>query len=167
MRTLRAVDTWPCPAVYVGAKRRLVRPPFPRGQQWLSTVLVSNRRSLIFEPVVEQLADLIRQSDHPLTITLVLDRCAGVRSVTDLDELFVRIVVIDVEGMNATDAHHRVPHQRDGDVLDARILVLLQVSEHLRGTVAIQHHVPGILIGSDRGGQDLLAQVLFHAVDRL
>jgi len=76
----------------------------------LDRTLVSNRRSLIFEPVVEQLADLIRQSDHPLTITLVLDRCAGVRSVTDLDELFVRIVVIDVEGMNATDAHHRVCH---------------------------------------------------------
>jgi hypothetical protein len=42
VRTLRAVDTWPCPAVNVGAQRRLVRPSFPRGQQRFSSVLVSD-----------------------------------------------------------------------------------------------------------------------------
>jgi hypothetical protein len=52
--------------------------------------------------------------------------------MADFGALVGRVIVFYVQGVNTTNTHHRMPHQRERDVFDTGVLVLFQMREHRR-----------------------------------
>lgn len=82
-----------------------------------------------------------------------------------LDVLLIGVIIGEIKRVNTTDAHHRVPHERDRYVLNRRVVIFFELGENVGGAVVVQHHVAGVLLGRDVWREDFLAEVLFDTVD--
>lgn len=85
----------------------------------------------------------------------------------DLDVLLAGIVAVDVEGVDTADTHHRMPHQRDGNVFTGCVVVLGKVRENRFSFFGLQHLVTGVLFWRHRWRTDLRREVLLDGVNRL
>ena len=167
VRALPSGNARPRVAVAVAAECRPMHSSFWRSDERSATVLVLGVWSLVRDPVVEQLAHLVRERDVSFAVLSVLDVRPGLRAMLDGDELVVGFVVVDVEGVNGTDPHHGVPHEGERDMRSGSVLELLEVGEDLLGSVGVEHHVANVLAVAQDGRPDLRVEVGFDGVDGL
>jgi hypothetical protein len=88
-------------------------------------VIVGHNRSLVGNPVVKKLTEVIGKPNESFSVFFVLDRRSGLGTMMHFEILFVRAIIVEVQAVGCSDAHHRVPEEGNCDVPKGRVLVLV------------------------------------------
>ena len=83
----------------------------------------------------------------------------------NLQSLVLVVVVVDVQAVCVAAAEHRVPKQREREVLRRGVSVGFGVGQHLLRLLGLQHLVPAAFVTADGGRANLLVEVLRCPVD--
>jgi len=81
--------------------------------------------------------------------------------------LLIRVVVVTIDSSDFTNAHHRVPHQREHHMGSGRVREFLEMIQNLLGSLWFQHLFSNVVAITQRWREHLGVEIRFDAVNRL
>lgn len=159
----------PRPFVDVFPDGRLREPALRGSEERLTTVLVTHGWPALLEIVIDNLRSSASNADGPFSLSTVLERSVGVRSVVQLQVRVIafRVIISNVETVSSAHPHPRLDEDEPGHVLRGGVLILGQIVENLVRSLRVEGGLADVPAVGDERRLDLLEQPRLHGVDRL